>query len=113
MVEPWSIKRKEPGMFYLRNPKLLTSDVFPKDLAQKVCVEFTCKGKDCLREACTFLHPCYPKNMTRITVKAIAWNFATTKKGWLSDYHFCREKLPLDVTAMLGGSDGPSNSERD
>ena len=96
------------GLFYLRNPKSRALEVFPKYLAQKVCVDFKC-----LREPCTFMHPRYPKDMTRATVKAIELNFASTKKGWLSNYHFCRETLPADVTAMLGGSEGPSNSKRD
>ena len=113
VVKPQSINRKEMGLFYLRNPKSRALDVFPKDLAQKVCVDFTCKGKECLREACTFLHTRYPKDMTRVTVIAIARNFATTKKRWLNNYSFCREMLPADVTAILGGLEGPSNSKRD
>ena len=113
VVKPWTINKKEIGMLYLRNPKSRALDVFPKDLAHKVCVNFTCKGKECLREACTFLHPRYPKDMARATVEAIAQNFAATKKGWLSDYHFCRETLPTDVKAMLGGLEGPTNSKRE
>ena len=100
-------------MFYLRNTKLRISEVFPKDLAQKVCVGFVCKGRECPREPCSFMHPRNPRYMTRATVEAIAQNFAATKKSWLSDYHFRRETLPADVTAMLGGLEGPNNSKRD
>ena len=43
----------------------------------------------------------------RVTVEAIAKNFATNKKGWLSDYHFRNEtRLAADVKAMVGGSQG-------
>ena len=101
------------GLFYLRHSMSCSLDIFPKDLTQKVCIDFTCKGKECLRDPCTFMHPCNPRDMTRATVKAIAQNFATTKKGWLSDYHFHRETLLADVTAMLGGLEGPTNSKRD
>ena len=59
------------------------------------------------------MHPHHPRDMTRATVEAIAQNFATTKKGWLRDYHFCRETLPADITFMLGGSEGPNNCKRE
>ena len=96
-------------MFYLRNAELRATDIFSRDLAQKVCAHFTCKGKECTRESCSFLHPCNPRDMDKATVKAIARNFATTKKGWLSNYHFRNEKSLLeDVKAMLGGSQGPN-----
>ena len=97
------------GVFYLRNPELCATDVFPRDLSQKVCVDFTCKGRECTREPCSFMHPRNPRDMDRATVTAIARNFVTTKKGWLSDYHFWKEteKLPADATAMLGGFEGP------
>ena len=101
------------GFSHLRNPKSRALDVFPKDLAQKVCVNFVCKGRECTKEPCSFMHPRYPRDMKRATVEAIAQNFATTKKGWLSNYHCCRETLPADVTTMLGGSEGPTNSKRD
>ena len=47
--------------------------------------------------------------MDKATVEAIARNFANTKKGWLSDYHFRNETaLPADGKAMIGGSQGPT-----
>ena len=96
-------------MFYLKNAEARATDIFPRDLAQKVCADFTCKGKECTREPCSFMHPRNPREMDKATVEAIARNFATTKKGWLSDYHFCNETtLPADVKAMIGGSQGPT-----
>ena len=96
-------------MFYLRNVKSCVTDLFPHDLAQKVCADFTCKGKECVRETCPFMHPHNPKDMDRATVEEIARYFTTTKKGWLSNYHFQHETtLPADVKAMLGGSQGPT-----
>ena len=91
-------------MFYLINTKARATDIFPRDLTQKVCADFTCKGRECTREPCSFMHPCNPRDIDKSTVEAIARNFATTKKGWLNDYHFHREMtLPADVKAMLGG----------
>ena len=60
------------GMFYLRNVEPRATDIFPRDLAQKVCADFTCKGKECVRETCSFMQPCNPRDMDRATVKAIA-----------------------------------------
>ena len=78
----------------------------------KVCVDFTCKGKECIRGNCTYLHPRQARDLERAVVEAIGRHFATTKKGWLSEYHFCSEELLANVKAMLGGSKGPSNSKR-
>ena len=96
-------------MFYLRNTVARATYIFPQDLAQKVCANFTCKGRECTRDPCSFVHPRDPRDINRATVEAIARNFATTKKGWLSNYQFRREKtLPADVKAMLGGMQGPN-----
>ena len=90
-------------MFYLRNAEVRATDIFPRDLAQKVCADFTCKAKECTRESCSFMHPRNPRDMDKVTFEAIALNFATTKKGWLSDYHFGNETtLPADVKAIVG-----------
>ena len=94
-------------MFYLRNNELRVMDIFPQDLAQKVCTDYTCKRRECTRDPCSFMHPRNPMEMDKATVEAIARNFATNKKGWLSDYHFRNETtLPADVKAMYGGLQG-------
>ena len=63
-------------------------DIFPQDIAQMVCADFTCKERECTRDPCSFMHPCNPREMDKATVKAITQKFAITKKGWFSDYHF-------------------------
>ena len=65
------------------------------------------------QEALLIMHPCNTRDMARATVEAIAQKIKNIKKGWLSNYHFCRETLPEDVMAMLGGSEGPNNSKRE
>jgi hypothetical protein len=47
----------EMGMIFLSKPDMKVSDVFPKGMAELVCVNFTCKGRECARENCTFVHP--------------------------------------------------------
>ena len=109
VVKTRNANKKEMGMFYLRNTKLRATDIFPRDLAQTICADFACKRRECTREPCLFMHPCNPRAMDRVTVKVITQNFATIKKGWLSDYHFQNETtLPADVKAMVGGSQGPT-----
>ena len=97
------------GMLYLRNTESRAMDIFPRDMAKKICMDFTCKGRECTRDPCLFKHPCNPRDMDKVTVEAIARNFATTKKGWLRDYRFRNETtLPADIKAMMGGSEGPT-----
>ena len=109
VVERRGVNKKDLGRFYLRNVELRATDIFPHNIAQKVCTDFTCKGKECAKKPCSFLHPRNPREMDKVTVEAIARKFATTKKGWLSNYHFRNEMtLPADVKAMLGGSQGPN-----
>ena len=96
-------------MFYLKHPDSRVVDIFPRDLEEKICIDFTCKDRECTKENCQFKHPCGPRDMNKNSVIAIARNFAITKKGWLSDYHFRNEPtLSDDIKAMLGGSQGPT-----
>ena len=105
VVKTCGVNKKSMGMFYLRNADTRAMDIFPQDMAEKICADYTCKENECTREACSFMHPRNPRDMDKATVIAIAWNFATTKKGWLSVYHFQNETtLPADVKAMMGGS---------
>ena len=47
--------------------------------------------------------------MEKVAVETSAQNFAKTKKGWLSNYHFRNETtLPADVKAIIGSSQGPT-----
>ncbi len=97
------------GMFYLKHPDSCAMDIFPRDLEEKIYGDFTCKERECTNPKCPSKHPCNPRDMDKVTVIAIARNFATTKKGWLSNYHFRNETtLPDDLKAMLGGLQGPT-----
>ena len=51
------IVKKDMGMLYLKNTNMRAADVFPKDLGEKVCVDYTCKGRECTKEGCTPKHP--------------------------------------------------------
>jgi len=101
VVETRGANLKNMGMFYLRNPETRVAVIFPRDLDLKICADFTCKGRECTREPCPFIHPCNPRGVDRVTVEAITQNLQRQKTGWLSNYHFRNETaLPADVQAM-------------
>ncbi len=61
----------EMGMFFLSRPDMKASDIFPKGMAELVCVDFTCKGRECTRENCTFIHPRKVGDLKKETINAI------------------------------------------
>ena len=105
------IVKKDMGMFYLKNTSMRAADVFPKDLEEKVCVDFTCKDRECTKEGCTLKHPRWPKDLSKETNESIARNFLTGKHGWCSNYHYRNYAMPPDLNKIMGGSDGPANSK--
>jgi hypothetical protein len=109
VIETRGTDKTKMGMFYLKHPESRATDIFPRNMEERICIEFTCKDRECTKENCPFKHPRNPRDMDKISILAIACNFAITKKGWLSDYHFQNEStLPDDVKAMLGGWQGPT-----
>ncbi len=102
------------GMFFLVNPEMKASDVFPKGMAELVCVDFTCKGRECTRENCSHLHPRKVSDMKKESVIAIGKHFLETRFGWFNEWHFLKflDKLPDNFTQLMGGKDG-SRSKKD
>ncbi|KAL3806489.1 hypothetical protein ACHAXA_009153 [Cyclostephanos tholiformis] len=88
--------RKEMGMFFLKNPNIPPSDIFPKDLPIKLCANFTCKGKECTNANCGFKHP---NKASEIPPKDI---------GWFNEYHFMKMN-DEGVKKLLGNSKGISS----
>ena len=105
------IVKKDMGMLYLKNTNMRAADVFPKDLGEKVCVDYTCKGRECTKEGCTLKHPRWPKDLSKETNESIARNFKAGKHGWSSDYHFRNYAMPADLNKIMGGLDGSANSK--
>jgi hypothetical protein len=100
--------RKEMGMFYLKNPNITPSDVFPKDLPIKLCANFTCKGKECTNANCGFKHPTKASEIPNESIIAIASHFSAKDIGWFNEYHFM--KMPDEgVKKLLGNSKGISS----
>ncbi len=56
-VDTAAKEKENLGMFYLLNPSINPADIFPKDMPKKLCINFTCKGKECTNTNCDFAHP--------------------------------------------------------
>ncbi len=96
------------GMFFLVNPDMKASNIFPKGMAELVCVNFTCKGRECTREYCSHLHPRKVSDLKKETVNAIVEHFLETRVGWFNEWHSLKVlgKLPDKFKALIGGKDG-------
>jgi hypothetical protein len=102
------------GMFFLHKPDMKAVKIFPKEMPEKVCANFTCKGKECTRENCVFKHPRKVGKLKKETINAIGNHFLQRGIGWLNKWHFLGvgSKLPGELKSLLGGKDGPSASNK-
>ena len=86
-------------MFYLKNPDNDQPNIFPPGVKDKICVDFTCNGRQCSRRA---------KDIDKEDVQTIAAHFKKHNSGWLSKFHFKAEGLCAEVEAMMGDHTGTS-----
>jgi hypothetical protein len=90
-------------MFYLSNASINPADIFPRDMPEKLCANFTCKGKQCNNTNCDFAHPRKDSELKCKTIIAIANHFIKKDLGWLNKYHFMRMPNITDgVKKLLG-----------
>jgi hypothetical protein len=101
------------GMFFLEKSDMKASDVFPKEMTELVCVDFTCKGRECTKENCPHLHPRKVGDLIKETVNAIGEHFLEKKVGWFNEWHFLKVlgELPDKFKALMGGKDGHPNKK--
>ncbi len=99
------------GMFFLSKPDMKASDVFPKGMAESVCVKFTCKSRECTRENCSFVHPRKVGDLKKETVNAIGKHFLKKRVGWFNEWHFLKvaNELHKKFKQLMGGKDGRSS----
>jgi hypothetical protein len=96
------------GMFYLRNALIAPPDVFPKDMSDKICANFTCKGKECNNVNCDFIHPKRPSELKCETILAIANHFTKMDISWFNEYHFMKMPIITDkIKKLAGNTKGP------
>jgi hypothetical protein len=102
------------GMFFLHKPDMKAVEIFPKDMPEKVCANFTCKGRECIRENCVFKHQRKVGKLKKETINAIGNPFLQKGIGWLNKWHFLRvrSKLPGELKSLLGGKDSPPASKK-
>jgi hypothetical protein len=102
--------RKDLGMFYIKNPLINPSEIFPKVMPEKICANFTCKGKECNNASCDLTHPKKPSELKCETIIAIADHFNKHKIDWFNEYHFMRMPDITDgVKKLLGNTRGISS----
>jgi hypothetical protein len=96
------------GMFFLGRSDIKASDVFPKGMAELVCVNFTCKGRECTKKNCPHLHPRKVGDLKKETINAIGEHFLEKRVGWFNEWHFLNvlSKLPDKFKLLMGGKDG-------
>jgi hypothetical protein len=87
--------------------------IFPRDLREKVCIQFCCRGRECKRSLdtlCPFLLHCSLEDLKLETIELIRDHFLENKVGWFSKYHFLKlPGLKPKYKALLGGKDGPTS----
>jgi hypothetical protein len=109
-VDTAAKKKKDLCMFYLCNPSINPADIFPKDMPEKLCANFTCKGKECNNTNCNFAHPRKASELKRKTIILIANRFIKKDVGWFNKYHFMRTPNITDgVKKLLGNTKGPTS----
>ncbi len=96
-------------MFFFHKPDMKAVKIFPKAMPKTVCTNFTCKGRECTRENCTFKHPRKLGKLKMKTINAIGNHFLQKGIGWLNEWRFLRvrSKLPGELKSLLGEKDSP------
>ena len=104
--------KSDRGMFFLKNPEMELSKVFPSDLSQKLCAAFMCKGKECTRPRgqCGFLHVARPSDVAPADMTAIIAKFRSEGTGWLNKHVFAGFDLNPCQALLLGDANGFGHS---
>jgi hypothetical protein len=74
-VDTAAKEKKELGMFYLRNVSINPLDILPKDMPEKLCENFTCKGEECNNANCDLAHPRKASKLKHKTILTISSHF--------------------------------------
>ncbi len=108
-VDTAAKEKKDLGS-YLRNPSINPADISPKDRANKLCANFTCKLKECNNTNCDFAHPRKAFELKCEMIIVIVNHFIKKDVGWFNEYHFMRMPNITDgVQKLLGNTKGPTS----
>jgi hypothetical protein len=109
-VDTAAKEKKDLGMFYLRNPSINPADIFPNDMPEMLCANFTCKEKECTNTNCNFAHPRKALELKRKTIILTANHFIKKDMGWFNENYFMRMPNITDgVKKLLGNKKGPTS----
>ena len=106
--------RTKFGIFYLQDPDA-KGPVFPPAMDQKLCAYFTCKGRQCSSDNCSFFHPKNNDEITTKTLEQVCDHFEKTKIGWVNEWPVLQGKFknfPEKFNHLLGGGSGPTKSSK-
>jgi hypothetical protein len=108
-VDTVAKEETELGVFYLRNASIIPSDMFPKDIPDKICTTFTCKGKDCNNVDCNFIHPRRPSELKRETIFGNHQSFHQMRYWLVQQVSFHEDAQISDkIKKLLGNTKGPT-----
>jgi hypothetical protein len=108
-VDTTAKEKKDLGMFYRCNPSINHADIFPKDMLEKLCANFTCKGKECNNTNCDFAHPRKASKLKCETIIVIVNHFIKKDVRWFNEYYFMSMPNIIDgVKKLLGNTKGPT-----
>jgi hypothetical protein len=109
-VDTAAKEKKDLGMFYLRCPSIYPVEISPKDMQEKLCANFTCKGKECTNTNCDFADPRKSSELKHKTIILIANHFIEKDVGWFNKYHFMRmNNITEGVKKLLENTKGPTS----
>ena len=82
-------------------------------MAELVCVDFTCMGRECTKESCPHLHPRKVGDLKKETINAIGKHFLEKRAGWFNEWHFLKVlgELPNKFKLLMGGKDCRSSTK--
>jgi hypothetical protein len=109
-VDTAAKEKKDLGMFHIRNLSINPADIFPKNILEKLCVNFTCKGKECNNTNCDFSHPRKASEFKGKMSITITNHFIKKDVAWFNEYHFKRMPNITDgVKKLLDNTKGPTS----
>jgi hypothetical protein len=109
-VDTAAKEKKDLGMFYLCILSINPADILPKDMLEKLCANFTCKGNECTNSNCDFAHLRKALELKCERIILLANHFIKKDVGWFNKYHFMRmPNITEGVKKLLGNTKGPTS----
>jgi hypothetical protein len=81
-----TVKRSQldMGMFWLSNLKMKMNKIFSRDLRERVCIQFFCRGRECRRDPDIICPSFSSEDLKLETIELIEDHFLAKKVGWFN-----------------------------